>query len=174
MNDNLLCSRCNNLYPFSEFREVSNASNGRTLNGRRYFYWCRQCEKKYAKCRRKRIKEDDYLKFIYTSRIKQRQKLFLGDLIEFERLEELWTQQAGLCYWTLIPMIRHLSRRDALSVSVDRLDNAVGYKDGNVVLCCQFINVARQVQSPDEFSKYLENFINFITSMGGREKSGNP
>jgi hypothetical protein len=71
-------------------------------------------------------------------------------------------------------MIRYLDRRDALSVSVDRLNIADGYEESNIVLCCQFINVARQVQSPDEFAIYLKNFINFITSLGCTETNRNP
>lgn len=164
-NSTLFCSRCKSLQSNSEFRICPNKNGARELNGIYYHYYCHHCEKQSSKVSRRKRMREDYLHYIYTNKIKERQKKYSGDLIEFEQLNLLWEKQEGLCYWSKIPMIRFLDRRDALSVSVDRLDNKIGYEQGNCVLCCQFINVARQVQSPDEFGMYLNNFINFISPL---------
>lgn len=58
-------------------------------------------------------------------------------------LEALWEKQKGRCFWTAAPL--ETATGYARSVSLDRLDPAQGYVEGNLVLCCRWVNYARNV-----------------------------
>ena len=67
----------------------------------------------------------------------------------------LFKSQKGLCHWTGVPMIPSVATRDPQRPSADRLDNAIGYVRGNVVLACQFANIGRQVATESRFREFL-------------------
>jgi hypothetical protein len=39
---------------------------------------------------------------------------------------------------------------------IDRVDNSIGYVDGNVVPCCQMCNLAKKDYSVDEFREWID------------------
>lgn len=53
-------------------------------------------------------------------------------------LENLWTQQNGLCYYTKIPM--QFINGSYNTVSVDRINPLKGYTLDNLCLCCDIVN----------------------------------
>jgi len=73
--------------------------------------------------------------------------------IAHEQLESQWRVQAGLCYFTGIPLVTNRGRLD--TVSIDRLDPGLGYEPGNVVLSTKAANFARSGHSADEFLVFL-------------------
>lgn len=44
---------------------------------------------------------------------------------------------------------------------IDRLDNDLGYEDGNVVACCEICNLAKRDLSYSEFSVWLKRVARF-------------
>ena len=74
-------------------------------------------------------------------------------------LQDLWTSQQGLCYYTGIPM--ELKRNNETtgpsshSVSIDRLDSGVGYVMGNIVLCCADVNVMKNNLTLPKFKELI-------------------
>lgn len=82
-----------------------------------------------------------------------------------EILKQQYVIQNGLCWYTSIPLkfsstnnwkIKNQADFDVLSV--DRLDNDVGYLPGNIVMACTGINKAKGNCSEKEF----QNFLNAI------------
>lgn len=70
-------------------------------------------------------------------------------------VEALWMKQRGRCYWTGVPMVPSVEKRDPQRPSLDRLDNAIGYVPGNVVLATAFANIGRQTASSMRFADFL-------------------
>jgi len=84
-----------------------------------------------------------------------------------EYLMQLWERQNGRCKATGIKMthcFRHL-----LSVSIDRIDNNMGYNKGNIRLVCKWVNLGRRRHTAREFRETLKQFRNG----GGREYNTN-
>jgi hypothetical protein len=54
----------------------------------------------------------------------------------FEDLKDILEQQEGLCYYSKIKMTTH----GQFKMSIERLDNDLGYVKSNVVLCCLEFN----------------------------------
>jgi len=62
--------------------------------------------------------------------------------IEISDLIELWKEQKGICKYTNIPMT--IDNEPKLThVSVDRVDNRIGYIKSNIVLCCHAVNTIK-------------------------------
>ena len=69
-------------------------------------------------------------------------------------LEQLWFKQNGKCALTGIPMsTKHFS---LFSGSVDRIDQSIGYIDGNIQLVCKFINLGKNSHSNIEAIEFIE------------------
>lgn len=75
----------------------------------------------------------------------------------------LFERQGGRCHWLGIPM-RLVPTHDPSRVSVDRLNNELGYTEDNVVLSCQFANLGRWCATVSTFSKFLEDLRSHIRS----------
>ncbi len=69
----------------------------------------------------------------------------------------LWVLQEGKCYWTGIPLAfgDTLAKQHPQKVSIDRLNNAIGYSKGNVVLASNFANMGRGETNGDYFAGFL-------------------
>lgn len=62
-----------------------------------------------------------------------------SNLIDGEFLTNLWNSQGGKCFYSGVCMT--FDPKDKLRlVSVDRVDNRIGYIDGNIVLCSYAFN----------------------------------
>ena len=77
-----------------------------------------------------------------------------SDELKFEHLVDLWNKQKGLCYYTGIPMSFNPEDKMYL-VSVDRVDNKVGYEPGNIVLCCCAFNALKFSYSHEEVIRFV-------------------
>lgn len=75
--------------------------------------------------------------------------------LRFENLVDLWNKQNGLCYYTGIPMSFNSDDKMYL-VSVDRVDNKIGYEPGNIVLCCCAFNALKFSYNHDEVIRFVQ------------------
>lgn len=80
-----------------------------------------------------------------------------GSLLRSSDIHRLYEVQRGRCYYTGV-MMRLMSPRksDPLLMSVDRVDSARGYEEGNVVLCCLAVNHLKGRHGVDEMYENLE------------------
>lgn len=46
---------------------------------------------------------------------------------------------------------------------IDRVDNSLGYMEGNIVSCCKYCNRAKQDAPVEEFMEWIDNFITYRT-----------
>lgn len=79
-------------------------------------------------------------------------------------LVKLWEIQGGRCAYTDLPMQLgggsfHFSESRNLHCTVDRLDSAMGYEAGNVILCCADINRMKQEGSLEDFFSKCEKIV---------------
>ena len=84
--------------------------------------------------------------------------------LDVDFLVELYNKQNGKCAISGIPMT-HIAGQGIIptNISMDRIDNSVGYKKDNVQLTCRFINHAKMNMSMEEFKKLLRQaFINMF------------
>jgi hypothetical protein len=58
--------------------------------------------------------------------------------LSIDDVNKLWTSQNGLCYYSKIPMSAYTC--SDWRASLERLDDNIGYINGNVVLCCLELN----------------------------------
>ena len=101
-------------------------------------------------------------RLLYSTRHNKRERELRGRkcdvTITEEHIVQLWKLQSGLCYFTKVPMTTEMYKLE--TVSVDRLDNSVGYIPGNVVLSTKAANLARGIHSVDEFVSFLQKVKN--------------
>ena len=69
--------------------------------------------------------------------------------LEYYDLRDLWAIQKGLCAYTGWPM--ELTSKSQRLVSLERIDNNLGYVKDNILLVCWCANKARSGMSQDEF-----------------------
>ena len=69
--------------------------------------------------------------------------------ISKQHLLDLWEKQQGLCAYTKWPM--NLETKSDNLVSIERIDNNIGYTPDNVVLVCWCVNSARNDMAQDKF-----------------------
>lgn len=65
-------------------------------------------------------------------------------------LKEIWKTQNGRCAISGVQMTWGRGRFQLTSVSVDRIDNSVGYIKGNIRFICHSVNVFRSVGTDEE------------------------
>lgn len=65
--------------------------------------------------------------------------------ITVEDLQQQFSAQNGRCWWFNIKLIPEDIFRPfyPLAMSVDRLDNAIGYTRDNIIITCRFANLGR-------------------------------
>jgi hypothetical protein len=75
-----------------------------------------------------------------------------------EDLEEQFNKQNGCCYWLGIKLNPEdiFKVNYPLAMSVDRVDNNLGYLKDNIVICCRLINLGRRNCPEDQFKKVIE------------------
>jgi hypothetical protein len=105
-----------------------------------YHSWCKQCCKKgNEKSRAKKYSTFEgrittLLRCCRISAIKRKQEC----TITSEDLVNAWQKQGGICVYTGYEMTTAPSQYN--SVSVERVDNSIGYTAENTVLVCNIVN----------------------------------
>lgn len=129
-----------------------------TRNNHRY-HSLNDPDKETYKDRSKAWQDDNILLYRWRSARNRAAKKGLMFSITEQDILALWWQQDGLCYYTRQPM-KH--KRDdssrgpsTQSVSLDRLDNNMGYVSGNVVLCLASVNTMKNTMTLQEFKELI-------------------
>lgn len=116
-------------------------------------------DKETYKDRSKAWQDDNILLYRWRSARNRAAKKGLMFSITEQDILTLWWQQDGLCHYTGQPM-KH-KRDDSVggpstqSVSLDRLDNNIGYVNGNVVLCLASVNTMKNTMTLQEFKELI-------------------
>ena len=81
-----------------------------------------------------------------------------------EILEEVWKEQGEVCYWFNIPLDFNLLYNDhpdwlpkhPMAPSVDRIDDSKDYTKDNIVICCRFANLGRNIYPFEKFHDVIK------------------
>ena len=113
---------------------------------------CIACKNAIANKRKRRENQtvDGRLRNLYNScRHRHKHiKKYEGEVITFERFKAIYVAQGGVCVETGVPF--DLQSKD-LMPSPDRIDNAVGYIDGNIRFVTWRVNQMRKNMSTSRF-----------------------
>lgn len=92
--------------------------------------------------------------------------------ITLDEIKELWDNQQGRCHWLGIKMsLEDLEIKDSpFAPSVERLNNDLGYVQGNVVLASRFANRGRGAYNGDDFQSRLNSLIRDRIEVYDKEK----
>jgi CRISPR/Cas system Type II protein with McrA/HNH and RuvC-like nuclease domain len=85
-----------------------------------------------------------------------------------EFLQNLFTKQNGKCAYTghemtIVRKDAGQNLRDDYATTIDRVDPTRGYTKDNVVLCCLWINVAKNTFPLGVFVTNCKEFLNHIS-----------
>ena len=135
----------------------------------RYLYECKECKR--TRIYQKRFVDRETIEWALWIIVKQLEQWAKKRNIDFEiKAEDLlnmWNKQGGKCYYTGYEMTYgfiHYNEwyqwdKTKWQVSCDRLDNSIGYKMSNVVLCCTVANKMKNTFSEKEFYKVCKDII---------------
>jgi len=127
------CTKCKKVKPLSEFGNSKYTKDGKT-------YKCLQCKREYAKnylIKNKHNPEIIYKKLRFNA--KNFGKKFTLTLDEFE---QWYTKQEFKCGYCNLPEedLKHVDdtfmKMSKNRLTVDCIDNDIGYADGNLILAC--------------------------------------
>lgn len=79
-------------------------------------------------------------------------------------LMALYDAQEGICALSGLRMTWATGRSEATSISMDRIDAAKGYIDGNVRLICMSVNAFRGTMNDQELLKFATALVNTMMS----------
>lgn len=80
----------------------------------------------------------------------------LKNTLTVDDINEMYTNQDGLCYWFKIPLIPSDHKKHPQQPSLDRLDRNKGYTKDNVVLCCYSANIGRNENDLHTWMEFLK------------------
>lgn len=139
------CCICNKLKPATVEYFHTDRSNKDSLD-----YSCKECvklerEKKWAEIKLNEIKH-------------RNGSIKYEVLINVDYLKKIYKEQKGKCYWSNVEM--DTTRKNNLTaISIDRLDNSIGYVQGNVVLTTRFMNLGRGRTDKIVFRDFLNKIL---------------
>jgi hypothetical protein len=154
--DNLReCSKCHEIKERTEFFKHSQRSDG-------LHSWCKSCCKKGNKeSLRKKYSNFEgrittFLRTCKASAEKRGQEFSLtrNDLIE------MWETQEGICAYTGIEMTTQPAT--SVSVSVERVNNNIGYTKDNTILVCNAVNRMKSNFSGEEFFSFCKAVVDWL------------
>jgi len=149
------CSKCNNRFPVVNFYKHNQTQDG-------WHSWCKSC----CKAGNKRSAEKKYSTFdgrirtfLQTCAVsaKKRQQEFS---LTAQILRNAWESQHGLCAYTGIEMTTQPNMPH--SVSVERVDNDIGYTKENTVLVCKAINAMKSDLDAKLFYDMCKSVVNWL------------
>jgi len=141
------CSTCGSIKPAANF-SATQAS-------------CNSCRVKVAK-EKGNLSVDNFLSLKLNSlRHRHRKNKFNGKPVTHAELRALYDSQGGSCAISGLPMHATTEESD-LSVSVDRIDNSLGYELGNVRLVCSRLNLMMCNLDDAHFTWWCRAVVNHI------------
>lgn len=145
------CSVCQEVknkeeYPWS----TSNSRSGY------YFSYCKACRK--VRQRENRIKRSPWKERSAKIGLRARRAGIAFNLTG-EFLESMWNEQQGLCFYTDYAMVNDLGTGlSGNTLSVDKIVPALGYIQGNVVMCTQRANTIKNNMSLEELEMWMPSW----------------
>lgn len=136
--DSKHCPQCNVTKDVSEYGKDNDAKDGLARQ-------CRACRSKYAQ-QYGNTAGGFLQKLLGTARSSTTKREMLGRNHEFtltiDELKAKWMKQDGRCAITSMPMV--LKPHSNFKCSIERIDNNLGYTDGNTTLIISECNTASQ------------------------------
>ena len=145
------CSKCNGEFPATKEHFYAHSQ---TPDG--FHSWCKSCckegnkksiEKKYSTFEGRIT---TFLRTCKDSAKKRNQEFSLTR----QNFLDMWEQQEGLCVYTGLPM--ELAPATLFSVSVERVDNSVGYTAENTVLVTNAVNRMKSNMEGEDFFHFCK------------------
>ena len=151
-----VCCNCKCTFPIEDFPKATNKSG--------HGYRCKECSRK----RENEIKSNNlrvyFADLLKTSKQSAKKRKIDCHELDVDFLVKLYEQQDGRCAISGIPMT-HIAGQGVIptNISMDRIDNSIGYKKDNVQLTCRFINQAKMNMPMEQFTELLHQaFINMF------------
>jgi|688.fasta_scaffold1117476_1 hypothetical protein len=157
------CAKCGEIKDLLLFFKHNQTSDG-------YHSWCKPCckegndrsrEKKYATF-------EGRISTFLTSCKKNAEKRKNEFSLTREDLMEMWEQQGGLCCYTGIQMTTQAAMPN--SVSVERVDNSIGYTRDNTVLVCNGVNSMKSAMNGEDFFHFCKAVVDWLGDENGELK----
>lgn len=148
---NSRCKNCKKIVPNDEFPWVRSSMDGRRLSS------CKRC--RYLQGRELLNSSPEKFFNEKQGRLKNNKKNRSFNLRP-GYLYQLWLDQKGLCFYTDKELVATVNSGGISpnSVSVDRLDPTIGYKEGNVVLCCNRVNTIKSDMTLEELAEWIPSW----------------
>lgn len=149
------CFKCKQTKPLSAFFRHNQTQDG-------HHSWCKICcQKGNARSRAKlestiQGRATVFLRNAKNSAVKRNQEFSLT----VADIEACWSDQNGICAYSGRPMT--LKTGELNTVSIERIDSAVGYTPENTVLVCQAINRMKSDFSFTEFYDMCRDVAQFL------------
>ena len=158
---NKLCHQCKVEKPIELYYKSSNTKDG-------LHSWCKECcnaGNKRSIAKKYSTFEGRISTFLYsckTSAIKRKQEfnLIADDLIA------MWEEQGGICCYSGLPM--KLEPNTLFSVSIERVDNNIGYVPDNTVLVCKGVNSMKSAMTGEQFYEFCSSVTNWLSDDSGK------
>jgi hypothetical protein len=158
-NNMLLCLKCNNYKPFSDFNKDSTKQHRNGYDSR-----CKIC--KNQNCRKVRLSKtgNDAIHAILNERLLGARERSKSKSLQFsitnEYLKELWIIQKGKCALSGLQMTTIAGQgRIFTNVSVGRVDPNKGYIIGNIQLVCMIYNQMKSDLTKEELLWFCKKLI---------------
>ena len=161
-SSNRECSKCGSVKPKEQFFKHSQRSDG-------LHSWCKECCKEGSRrsiAKKYATFEGRISTFLRTCKVSAKKR---GQEFSLTRqdFEEMWRDQYQLCAYSGIEMTTLPSM--LTSVSVERIDNEVGYTRENTVLVCNGVNRMKSDMKPEEFLAFCMAVSDWLS-----DDDGNP
>jgi hypothetical protein len=128
-------------------------STGKKEYHRRYYL-----ENKAELLEKHRVRNKRSPRYALTSIIAQAKKR-AETTIDQQYLLDVYDQQQGLCALSGVKMTWATGRTCPTSISVDRIDQSLGYVDGNVRLVCVAVNAFRSTMNDQELLVFARTLV---------------
>lgn len=157
----LFCAKCNQYKDPSLFHK-SGGSKNEARGGKSYT--CGNCHYAANKIRLKSFGENlerCIKKLAVGLNNKVRLKRFGKSNIDSNYLISLYKEQKGLCALSGIEMSYYVGQQGRLNnnISIDRIDNNIGYIEGNIQLVCFIVNIMKSNMDKEKLMYYCKSII---------------
>jgi hypothetical protein len=97
----------------------------------------------------------------YGRKAVRRRQLISESEVTLDLLKEMWAKQGGKCAVTGIPMTwAAAAGRVPTNVSLDRIDNSLGYSEDNIRLVCKMANHMKNSLSDQQMLEWCRLILN--------------
>lgn len=150
-----ICAKCGNRLPVVGFFKHNQTADG-------FHSWCKSCCKVgNLRSRNKRYATfDGRIPTFLTSCRQSAKKRGHEFSLTANDLRKAWQGQHGFCAYTGIEMTTQANLPH--SVSVERIDNAIGYTAENTILVCKAVNAMKSDLDGELFFDMCKSVVNWL------------